>query len=177
MEEERTITEIGRVPFQRVWWSAIFAGTVFAFGIMLILSLFGVAVGAAVSGAGGVTSGLKVWAGIWSLVTLFFGFLAGGWMAARASGSGMDSGQLHALVMWGLGETVLLYFAVASTARVAALFAGMTGILVVPGAGATAAGATWALITAICGLIGALIGGRVGGSTEATAAPPIRRAA
>src|SRR5262249_4878616 len=97
------------------------------------------------------------------------------WLAARASGPG--SGWLHALVVWGLGETALLYFAVTSTARVAALFAGMTGILVVPAAGATAAGATWALITAICGRIGAMAGGHIGGYTEATAAPPIRRAA
>jgi hypothetical protein len=175
MEEERTVTEFGRVPFQRVWWSAIISGTFFAFGIMLILSLFGVAVGAAVSGPGGITSGVKVWAGIWSLVTIFLGFLAGGWLAARASGPG--SGWLNALVVWGLGETALLYFAVTSTARMAALFAGITGVLVVPAAGATAAGATWALITVICGLIGAMVGGNIGSHAEATAAPPIRRAA
>ena len=51
MREERTITQFARVPSQRLSWSAIFGGTFFALGIMLILSLFGVAVGAAASGA------------------------------------------------------------------------------------------------------------------------------
>src|SRR5689334_8342338 len=63
MKEERTITQFARVPTQRLSWSAIFGGTFFALGIMIILSLFGVAVGAAVSGVHGVTQGVKIWAG------------------------------------------------------------------------------------------------------------------
>jgi len=68
MKDERTITQFARVPSQQLWWSAIFGGTFFALGIMLILSLFGVAVGAAASGAQGVGQGVKIWSGIWSLV-------------------------------------------------------------------------------------------------------------
>jgi len=52
MREERSIaqTPLARVPFRRLSWSAIFGGTFFALGIMLILSLFGLAIGAAAAG-------------------------------------------------------------------------------------------------------------------------------
>src|SRR5690348_290303 len=105
MKEERTIAHFGRVPAGRLWWSSIFGGIFFAYGVMLILSLFGVAVAAAASGTEGVTAGAKAWSGIWSLVTLFVGFLAGGWLAARTSGSvTKNEGRLHGLVVWGLGS-------------------------------------------------------------------------
>src|SRR5215467_7534905 len=108
MKEERTITQFARAPGQRLWWSAIFGGTFFALGIMLILGLFGVAVGAAASGVQGVSQGIKIWAGIWSLVTLFIGFLGGGWMAARASGSvSKTDGRLHGVVVWAFGSVAL----------------------------------------------------------------------
>jgi hypothetical protein len=173
-----------------LWWSAIFGGTFFALGIMLILSFFGVAVGAAAS-AGGITAGAKLWAGIWSLVTMFLGFLGGGWMAARASGSiSKQDGLLHGLVVWALGSVTLFYFALSSTTRIASMLAALGG----PNAFTTAPGtigsvtltaAIWTLITAVCGLVGAAIGGYTGGYQHLEAetrvkeeeAPKIRRAA
>ena len=128
MKDERTITQFARVPTQRLWWSAIFGGTFFALGIMLILGLFGIAVGAAASGAQGVSQGVRVWTGIWSLVTLFFGFLAGGWMASRASGGvSKFDGRLHGLVVWALGSVALFYFAVTSTTELGAILANLSG--------------------------------------------------
>src|SRR5262245_61293476 len=123
MREERTITPapFGRAYLRRLSWPAIFGGTFFGLGIMLILSLFGLAIGAAVAGTEGATGGVRAWAGIWSLVTVFVGFLAGGWLAGKASGSNKIEGRLHGLVTWGLGTTALFYFAVYSTTRIAAV--------------------------------------------------------
>jgi len=184
MKEERTLIDYGRPNVPLLRWSAILGGTFFAFGIMLILGLFGVAVGSGIASHAGVTAGTKAWTGIWSLVTAFIGFLSGGWFAARASGSlTQASGRLHALVMWGLGSAAILYFAVNTTTRLVALsyVTGAAGqVSATPGAmQSTMAAAVWSLITAILGLIGALVGGSVGTLTRAeeVARPEIRRAA
>jgi hypothetical protein len=189
MKEERTITEFGRVPMQRVWWSAIFAGTFFGLGIMVILSFFGLAIGAAIAGPRGATQGVTAWAGIWSLVTAFVGFLAGGWLAARLSGSqARPDGRLHGLVVWGLGSVAILYFAMTTTTRVAGILTALStnlgmsaapGTAVAPGTveGITVTAATWALFVAICGLFGGIIGGHAGGYTEAASVTRIRRVA
>ena len=175
MQEERTITPFGRVPAGKLWWSAIFGGTFFALGIVVILSLFGVAVGAAATGAQGVTAGVKAWSGIWSLVTVFVGFFAGGWLAARAFGSQAKSdGRLHGIVVWALGTVSLAYMLLSTTQT--ALLRGLnvpTGSL----QGMTATAATWMLIATICGLIGGVLGGHAGGYREITKAADIRRAA
>ncbi len=120
MREERNITEFVRVPMQRVWWSAIFSGVFFAFGIMLLLSFFGLAIGAALAAPRGATEGVTIWAGVWSLVTAFLGFFFGGWMAARLSGSRAKAdGRLHGLVTWAVGTSAIFYLAVTSTTRLA----------------------------------------------------------
>jgi len=175
MQEERTITPFGRVPAGKLWWSAIFGGTFFALGIVVILSLFGVAVGAAATGAQGVTAGVKAWSGIWSLVTVFVGFFAGGYLAARASGSQAKSdGRLHGIVVWALG-TVSLAYMLLSTTQTALL----RGLNVPTGSiqGMTATAATWMLVATICGLIGGVLGGHAGGYREITKTADIRRAA
>jgi hypothetical protein len=186
MKEERTITPFARVTTQRLWWSAVFGGTFFALGIMLILSLFGVAVGAAASGVQGVSQGVKIWAGIWSLVTVFSGFLAGGWLAARAAGSlSKFDGRIHGLVVWALGSVALFYFAVNSTTQLGAILANLTGTVqsialsprFVTNMTATAAG--WMVISTVCGLIGGIIGGHVGAydTREVVSTTGARRAA
>lgn len=182
MKEERTITQFGRVPIHRLAWSAIFGGTFFALGIMTILGLFGLAVASAAAGPQGVTTGVEVWLGIWSLVTMFVGFYAGGWLSAKASESQAKSdGRLHGLVVWALGSVALIYFALNTT-----LMAGVVGSIagriqpstLITGLGnISAASVTWALIAAICGLIGGLAGGHAGGYTEAVSSSNIRRAA
>ena len=175
MQEERTITPFGRVPAGKLWWSAVFGGTLLALGIAVILGLFGLAVGAAATGAQGVTGGVKAWSGIWSLVTMFVAFFAGGYLAARASGSQAKSdGRLHGIVVWALG-TVSLAYLLLSTTQTALLrcLNVPTGSL----QGMTAAAATWMLIATICGLIGSVLGGHAGGYKEITKTADIRRAA
>src|SRR5262245_26556633 len=144
MKDERNITQpaFGRVPFRGLSWPAIFGGTFFALGVMLILSLFGLAIGAAAAGPQGATGGVRAWTGIWSLVTAFVSFLAGGWLAAKVASSTRNEGRLHGLVVWGLGTTALAYFVINSTAQIAAAaLGGMTGNVapanVAPGAVAT----------------------------------------
>jgi hypothetical protein len=155
----------------------------FAFGISLIFSFFGLAVGAAATGPQGATSGVQAWSGIWSLVTVFFAFLCGGWLAAKASSTTKADGRLHALVTWGLGTSALFYFLVTGMTRIAAIGASMTSSVQEAAAAptdvttGTAAVATWALIAGICGLIGALIGGRLGVYRQAEAAPEVRKVA
>ena len=180
MKDERTIAEFGRIAVHRLSWPAIFGGTFFALGIMLILSLFGVAVGAAAG------PGAHVWYGIWSLVTLFFGFYWGGWVAARTSRSRTKlDGRMHGIVVWGLGSTAIFYFLANSATRLAALLGQVNGAAataaanVTPGAvaGVTAAAAIWMLIAAICGLIGGLVGGHAGGYKTIAPVEQVRRAA
>lgn len=180
MREERMVTQFGRVPTHRLSWPAIFGGTFFALGIMTILGLFGLAVGAAVAGPQGVTAGVRAWLGIWSFVTMFVGFLAGGWLAARASESQAKSdGRLHGLVVWALGTVALMYFAANTTTRMAEMVGTITGRIqplnLISGLGATTA--VWALIATICGLIGSIAGGHAGGYTEAVSSSHLRRAA
>ena len=182
MNEERTITQFRRVPVHRLAWSAIFGGTFFALGIMTILGLFGLAVGAAAAGPQGATAGVEVWLGIWSLVTMFVGFLAGGWLAAKASESQAKSdGRLHGLVVWALGSVALMYFAL-NTTRMTEMVSSATGRIqplnLLSGLGNVGTTAlVWTLIAAICGLIGAIAGGHAGGYTEAVSSSNIRRAA
>src|SRR5262249_2175702 len=121
MREERTITPTtsGRVRLRPLLWPAIFGGTFFALGIMLIFSFVGLAIGAAAAVPSGAGHGVRVWAGLWSLVTVFVGFLAGGWLAARTSSLTKLDGRLHGLVTWGLGTTAIFYFAATSTTQLA----------------------------------------------------------
>ena len=176
MKDERQIAQLGRTAVHRLSWPAIFGGTFVAFGIMLVLCLFGVAVGTAAG------PGAGIWYGIWSLVTLFCGFYGGGWLAAKASISRTrPDGRMHGIVVWGVGSTALLYFLVNSTTPLAALLGQVTGTVVTattgPVAGITAAAAVCMLIAATCGLIGGLIGGHVGAYPAITSAEQVRRAA
>jgi hypothetical protein len=169
---------------KRVWWSAIFAGTFFSFGIILILSFFGLAIGAAMAHPQGGTEGVTIWASVWSLVTAFIGFFFGGWMAARFSGSqAKPDGRLHGLVTWALGSTAIFYLAVTSTTRLAGVLSQLT-----PNSGraaispelvenVTVTAATWTLLALICGLVGGILGGHAGGYAEAAPVTTIRRTA
>jgi hypothetical protein len=184
MKEESTITEFGRGPMQRVWWSAIFAGTFVAFGIILMLSFFGLTIGAAMATPQGPAGAVTVWAGVWSLVTGFVGFFVGGWMAARLAGSqAKPDGRLHGLVTWALGSSAIFYLAVTSTSRLAGVLSLLTPNLgraaINPGLieNMTVTAATWTLLAVVCGLIGAIAGGHTGGHNEAVSVTRIRRAA
>src|ERR1051325_8638629 len=108
MKEERFMEGYGRMPIVRVSWPAIFAGTLFGFAIMLLLGLCGLAIGPTMVHPAEV----RTWAGIWSLVTVFVGFLGGGWLAAKTLSGAKQDGWLHGMLVWGLGSMAIFYFAV-----------------------------------------------------------------
>jgi hypothetical protein len=170
MKEERFMESLWkameaceRAPVVRVSWPAIFGGTLFGFAIMLILGLCGLSIGPTMLRPAEVAGGVRIWAGIWSLVTVFFGFLGGGWLAAKTSSGTTQDGWLHGMLVWCLGSIAIFYFAVNSTPRMASFLAGITGNML---GGAveslTFAAATWSFLSAICGLIGGTVGGQAG---------------
>jgi hypothetical protein len=107
-----------------VSWGAIIAGALVAISVGVMLNVLGVAVGAttvdAVSRETPSASSFGIGAGIWLLVSNLIGLAAGGYTAARLSGTsdGMDA-TLHGLGVWAtafLVSAVLLGNVVAGTA-------------------------------------------------------------
>ena len=169
MKEERFMEGYGRTPVVRLSWPAIFGGTLFGFAIMLILGLCGLAIGPTMVLPAEVAGGVRIWAGIWSLVTVFVGFLGGGWLAAKTSSGAKQDGWLHGMLVWGLGSIAIFYFAMNSTPRMASFLAAMTGnMLGGTVESLTFAAATWSFLSAICGLIGGIVGGQASVYQEAT---------
>lgn len=111
----------------RVSWGAIIAGALVAVAVGAMLNVLGLAVGAtAVDATARGTpsaSSFGIGAGIWLLVSNLIGLAAGGYTAARLSGTsdGTDS-TLHALGVWALTFLVsaaLLGNVIAGTASTA----------------------------------------------------------
>ncbi len=89
----------------RASWGAIASGAIIALAIGLMLNTLGVAVGAtAVDAVGRDTpsaSTLGIGAGIWLVVSNLIGLAAGGYVAARLSGTADDTDAvLHGLGAW-----------------------------------------------------------------------------
>jgi len=159
----------GGTPVVRLSWPAIFGGTLFGFAIMLILGVCGLAIGPTKLPPAEVAGGVRIWAGIWSLVTVFVGFLGGGWLAAQTSSGPKRDGWLHGMLVWGLGSIAIFYFAMNSTPRMASFLAAMTGnMLGGTVESLTFAAATWSFLSTICGLIGGIVGGQAGVYQEVT---------
>ncbi len=94
---------------RQIAWSAIFAGTVVALVVMLVLNLLGFAIGALILDpqTGDNLSGLGIGAGIWSLVATLIALFFGGWVAGRVAGNpDRGSSTLHGVVTWGLFSLV-----------------------------------------------------------------------
>jgi hypothetical protein len=133
----------------RISWGAVFAGGVVAVAIGAMLSILGVAIGASTVDAtnadtpSGQTFGIA--GGVWLLVSNLIGLAAGGYVAARLSGS-TDSTDttLHGLSVWAIGyllSAVLLGNIIAGTASTAVQ--GASSVLggVMQGAGQAASAA------------------------------------
>jgi len=112
----------------RISWGAVIAGAVVAVAVGTMLNILGVAIGATTidptaAGETPTASSLGIGAGIWLLVANLIGLAAGGYVAARLSGTadGTD-GILHGLSVWAVGfliSAVLLGNAVAGAASTA----------------------------------------------------------
>jgi hypothetical protein len=130
----------------RISWGAILAGGLFAVAVGAMLNVLGLAVGATTIDPAqpGETPGaglLGIASGIWLLVANLIGLAAGGWVAARLSGTADDTdGVLHGLSVWAISflvSAVLLGNVLAGTASTA--LSGASTIL-----GGTAQGASQA---------------------------------
>ena len=175
-----TMPRSGLVPtwVSRISWGSVFAGLFVAVALQLMLSAFGVWAGfglaklTSLAAVRSAATGIAVWIGISTLISLF----VAGLVAARLSNSvSMRGGLWHGLTMWGVGVTAmtalsllgfsgLLGFGLSGTRAVAAI----PGIGTNAGVGltrATSATVTYSgyyLLFAALGLITALAGGYVG---------------
>ncbi|HSU07221.1 MAG TPA: hypothetical protein VLI93_16785 [Acetobacteraceae bacterium] len=96
-----------------ITWQAVFAGTIVALAIELVLAILGVAVGLAVAhpgGGGAGDNGLGLAAGIWWIVSAIISIAFGSYVGARlANLPARFDGFLHGLTIWGLSVLVAIY--------------------------------------------------------------------
>ena len=97
-------------PTDRVRWGSIFAGLFTALSTLLVLTLVGLAIGAASYDPGDRASGFGIGAGIWSGLSLLLAFALGGYVAARtAAVPGSRNGLLNGALLWAVAIPLLLY--------------------------------------------------------------------
>src|SRR5215213_10283702 len=102
-----TVVPEGAPSFaSQVSWGAVFAGAVVAIAIGLMLNALGAGVGAttvdATTRGTPSASSLGIGGAIWILISNLIGLAAGGYVAARLSGTSDNTdGTLHGLAVWG----------------------------------------------------------------------------
>lgn len=105
---ERVATDdTGRMMFTGVRWSAIFAGVVVGISVQTLLGILGIAGGlSAANSAPG--EGLGWGTMLWTLVSLLVSAFAGGFFAARLSGSRRRvDGAMYGAVAWAVSMLLL----------------------------------------------------------------------
>ncbi len=91
--------------FDRVSWSAVWAGVMCALGMEMLFALFGFFIGFGMFNARAANpwSGISAWTTVWYLVTAGWSMFFGAWCAARLSGIPIrESGILQGITTWGL---------------------------------------------------------------------------
>ncbi len=151
-----------------VRWGPIVAGFAATVAIMILLGVFGVAVGLT-AGAQGAAVDPTVSA-IWAVISLIIAFFVGGWVCVRALGiAGTTPAVLNSSIVWAL-TLMFTVFLVALGA--AGLLGAVTSLFgapapgAVPGAAMAGASAWWALVGIILGWIACLVGGLVAQRSE-----------
>lgn len=115
---------------KRVSWGSIFAGTIVALVVQIVLTLLGLSIGLGVmsqtpgtSAAGGVGIGAAIWLVVSTLISLYIG----GYVAARLAGvPTRPDGVLNGVVVWALATLLSLYLA---TSAVGTAVSGVASIL------------------------------------------------
>lgn len=114
---------------KRVWWGAIFAGSIVTLLVSFMLGLLGIAIGAAnIDFRNGIdASGSGQSALIWWLVITFIAYFCGGCVAGRlANVFRRGDAMLHGIVTWGV-VTIAIVVLVGSA--VGGALSGMTNFL------------------------------------------------
>ena len=113
-DDRMPVHEVKQMMFYGIRWSAIFAGVVVGIAVQAMLGLLGFAGG--LSSMSGVYSGESASFGpmLWAMVSLLVSAFAGGFFAARFSGSRRRTdGALYGAVNWAV--SVLLFALILST--------------------------------------------------------------
>lgn len=114
---------------RRISWGAIFAGTLVAISIQLLLTLLGIAIGAWLidpeAGADRM-QGIGIGAGIWALLSFIIALFVGGCVAGRMAGVGTPvDGMIEGVVVW---STVTLLTFMLLTTTIGSILGGAAGL-------------------------------------------------
>lgn len=106
----------------RVSWGAIFAGTVVGIGVLLMLSLAGLALGLSSADFGPGEDGLSGFttgAGIWLVISQLVALAIGGFVAGRlAAIPKTTSTAFHGAAVWGVATIAMAYLASSAVSSV-----------------------------------------------------------
>lgn len=118
-----TSARTANVNVSRVSWGAILAGAVIAMAIMFLLTLLGVAVGAAAIDPGldaNPIAGVPISSGIFLIVAQLLSLGVGGYVAARLAGIPLKpASMLHGAAVWAIATFGLLYMATSTVGNIA----------------------------------------------------------
>lgn len=154
-------------------WSAVIIGALAAVVAVVIFGLIGTAIGAHKTG---VEGRITAWSGVgfgslaWAVLSAFFAFVIGGWIAARLAGiTRAEDATLHGALAWLLAVALMSGAAAFSGAIFNGWYTGLATAPAVPAVPGTPADPNLAIavrngalatVTAILiGLMGAGIGG------------------
>ncbi|MCL4874435.1 hypothetical protein KJ039_10190 [bacterium] len=170
--------------YYRVSWGGIFAGTLVALGVQLLLMLLGMGIGFGIISPAEGFEGVGVGTGIYVLLATLVSLFVGGWVACRISGitDKLKSG-LHGLVVWALFTFTAFYLMTTAAGGLISSFAGIIGRSAAIAAGelpgvtpemtqaaldAVSRTSLWAFFALILSAVAAVLGGWVGRSKEVT---------
>lgn len=100
-------------PFSYISWGSIFAGTLCAFALQLLLNLVGLGLGlSAVNITADNARTFGIGAGIWSGVSAIVSLIVGGWIAGRLAGVPLRlTAALHGASVWALVTLLTVWLA------------------------------------------------------------------
>ena len=155
-------------------WSAVWAGTLSAIALALIIGLVAIAVGAhRVGGPAGAWHQVGLIALAFSVFGSFLAFAVGGWVAAKVAGARRsETAMLHGAIAWLVAVPILVVLAsMGAASYFGGWYGGLAGLppalaaeaLVAAQDPAVAMAARNAALAAMTALLLGLMGGVVGG--------------
>ena len=159
-----------------VWpinWTAVIVGALAALVAVVLFGLIGTAIGAHKTG---VEGRITAWSGVgfaslaWAVISSFFAFVIGGWIATRIAGIRRpEDAALHGAIVWLVAVALMCAAAAFSGAIFNGWYTGLAPTPAVPSVPGQAAdpnlaiavrnGALAASAAILIGLMGAVIGG------------------
>ena len=131
MERVEERTAIGASTRPVVAWSGVLAGLVVAAGVVLLLTVLGVAVGITVlpdprTVSADSAARLGIGAAVWAALSLLAGFFVGGLVSARATNQPDRAGAvIQGMLIWSLGVAMVVVLVMSGiSASVTDLFQG-----------------------------------------------------